>query len=266
MPDQLVPPLPLPAIIGGSGMQQFPELEITERIDIETAWGSPSSPVSAGKLAGKDIMFLPRHSDNHGIAPHRVNYRANIAALAELGATHIFAFNVVGGIHRDMVAGRLVVPHQIIDYTWGREHSYSDCSGVELQHVDFTEPYDKGLREILISVSAQHRCDIIKSGVYGVTQGPRLESAAEIIRLERDGCEIVGMTAMPEAGLAREKNIPYACLALVVNPAAGKSDRLITMAEIEQVMGEGVPVASGILASACTENLPASLQSKPPLS
>lgn len=236
-------------------MLNISALEIAERIDLVTAWGKPSSPISVGKLAGQNVLFLPRHSENHNVAPHRVNYRANIAALAELGATHIFAFNVVGGIHSDMAAGKLVVPHQIIDYTWGREHSYED-SETELQHVDFTEPYNSSLRKILIKATAKSDCDVVGHGVYGVTQGPRLESAAEIIRLERDGCDIVGMTAMPEAGLAREKNLPYACLALVVNPAAGKSDQPISLADIEKILADKIPVACEVLTLACKAKLP----------
>lgn len=242
----------LPAIIGGSGLQQLSGLEIIERIDVQTAWGKPSSLVSRGILNGQKVLFLARHSDAHGIPPHKVNYRANIAALAELGASHLFAFNAVGGIHSDMTAGSLVVPHQIVDYTWGREHTYSDSAAVELQYVDFTEPYSNPLRQALVKAAQTHSCAVFQQGVYGATQGPRLESAAEISRLERDGCDIVGMTGMPEAGLAREKNLPYACLALVVNPAAGKSGRLITLAEIERVMIERMPVVNAILTTACS--------------
>ena len=245
--------LPLPAIIGGSGLQSMPGLEIIERLDIETPWGRPSSLITVGKLEGQKVLFLARHSDEHGIPPHKVNYRANIAALIEASASCIFAFNAVGGISEGLGAGSLVVPHQIIDYTWGREHTYSDNTATDLQYVDFTEPYDASLRTILMNAAAQCSSDIVTEGVYAATQGPRLESAAEIVRLERDGCDIVGMTGMPEAGLAREKNLPYACLALVVNPAAGKSDRLITLEEIGQIMEEHIPVVNSILAVACSK-------------
>lgn len=245
----------LPAIIGGSGLQAMPGLDITERVDIDTAWGQPSSPITVGQLGGQKVLFLARHSDEHGIPPHKVNYRANIAALAELGASCVFAFNAVGGISEALGAGSLVVPHQIIDYTWGREHTYSDSSDVILNFVDFTEPYDAQLRAALINAAALSGCDITGQGVYGATQGPRLESAAEIIRMERDGCDIVGMTGMPEAGLAREKNLPYACLALVVNAAAGKSDRLISLEEITQVMAERMPLVNTILTEVCNSTL-----------
>ncbi|MBV1931016.1 MAG: S-methyl-5'-thioinosine phosphorylase [Porticoccaceae bacterium] len=245
----------MPAIIGGSGLQAMPGLDITERVDIDTAWGKPSSLITVGQLGGQKVLFLARHSDEHGIPPHKVNYRANIAALAELGASCIFAFNAVGGINDGLGAGSLVVPQQIVDYTWGREHTYSDSSDVALNYVDFTEPYDAELRTALIDAAVQSGCDIARQGVYGATQGPRLESAAEITRMERDGCDIVGMTGMPEAGLAREKNLPYACLALVVNPAAGKSGRLISFEEITQVMAERMPLVNTVLAEACNSAL-----------
>lgn len=243
----------LPAIIGGSGLQQLPGLEVLERIDRQTPWGKLSSPVTIGRLGGRKILFIARHGDNHGIAPHRVNYRANIAALAELGATAVLAFNAVGGIGPGLGAGCLVIPDQIIDYTWGREHTYSDSTDVSLQYVDFTEPYDKQLRQALVDAAIGRNQPVQNGGVYGATQGPRLESAAEILRMERDGCDIVGMTGMPEAGLAREKGLPYACLALVVNPAAGKSEALITMEDIAGVMERGIPVVASILADVCAK-------------
>ncbi len=250
----------------------MPDLEIAERLDINTPWGKPSSLITLGTLpvksppgatllsevsVGQKVLFLARHSDNHGIPPHKVNYRANIAALAELGASCIYAFNAVGGIDGEMGAGSLVVPHQIIDYTWAREHTYSDYSASEnvlskLQYVDFTDPYNASLRATLIDAATQCGETVFTDAVYGASQGPRLESAAEIIRMERDGCDIVGMTGMPEAGLAREKNLPYACLALVVNPAAGKSDRLITLEEIGEVMAQRIPVVNTLLATACS--------------
>ncbi len=245
----------LPGIIGGSGLQQLPGLEVLERIDRETTWGKPSSPVTVGRLGGRKILFIARHSDAHGIPPHRVNYRANIAALSDLGATCILAFNAVGGISANLRAGSLVVPDQIIDYTWGREHTYSDSTAVPLQYVDFTVPYDEEVRQALVA-SALGRGEPVKNGgVYGATQGPRLESAAEILRMERDGCDIVGMTGMPEAGLAREKGLPYACLALVVNPAAGKTEAPITMEAIAGVMAQRIPVAAAILADACVAGM-----------
>ena len=148
-----------------------------------------------------------------------------------------------------------MVPDQIIDYTWGREHTYSDSADASLQYVDFTEPYDRDLRQALVDSAIGREEVVLNGGVYGATQGPRLESAAEIRRMERDGCDIVGMTGMPEAGLAREKGLPYACLALVVNPAAGKSNASITMDDIARVMEQRIPVVAAILADVCAAAL-----------
>lgn len=238
------------AIIGGSGLQALPGLKLVEQIPATTIWGSPSTPVQAGTLDGVELLFLPRHGGARAIPPHRVNYRANIAALAELGARQVFAFNAVGGIDADFPAGTLAVPDQIIDYTWGREHSFwADDTG-ELLHVDFTQPYDGGARECLLHGARAAGVPVVPRGVYAATQGPRLESAAEIRRLRQDGCDLVGMTGMPEAALAREKNLAYASLALVVNMAAGISAAEITMAEIRAVMAREIPRAVRTLAAA----------------
>jgi 5'-methylthioinosine phosphorylase len=241
----------LPAIIAGSGLPRLSDMQISERVEMETVWGRPSGPVVIGKIGGVKVLFLARHGIDNKIAPHKINYRANVAALEELGASHILSFNIVGGISAAMVVGAFVVPHQLIDYTWGREQTFFDSPRFGPQHVDFTNPYDDGLRQALIKAARQINCELVDHGNYGVTQGPRLESAAEVTRLERDGCDIVGMTGMPEAGLAREKQVPYACLALVVNPAAGKSARLISVAEITQVVSEAIPSANTILAATC---------------
>lgn len=245
----------LPAIIGGSGLLSLADFEPVGQYAIDTAWGRPSCPVARGRLAGVDILFLPRHGERHQIPPHRVNYRANIAALVALGASHVFAFNAVGGIDPALAPGALVVPDQLIDYTWGREHTYADSALAPLQHVDFTQPYHETTRQALIAAALSSGIPVHRNGVYAATQGPRLESAAEIRRLRRDGCDLVGMTGMPEAGLAREKKLPYACLALVVNAAAGTSAREITLADIEAVMAAGVPHACRILKVACALSL-----------
>lgn len=241
----------LPAIIGGSGLETFTTLDIIERIEIATPWGQPSSVVIRGKVQGADILFLSRHGDGHVIPPHRINYRANVAALQELGATHLMAFNAVGGINQRFVPGDLVLPDQIIDYTWGRDHTFADCAEVPLLHVDFTQPYDRHLRQLLIDSAFASNSQLHASGVYGATQGPRLESAAEITRLARDGCDLVGMTGMPEAALAREKQLPYVSLCLIVNAAAGLGDGEITMADIDAVMSAQMPRAIALLSAAC---------------
>lgn len=221
-------------IIGGSGLYDLAGLEELGQHKVMTAWGAPSAPLTCGRLHGVELVFLPRHGSNHHLPPHRINYRANIAALADAGVEAIVATAAVGGIEHRAGTGAIVVPHQIIDYTYGREHTYSDGTAAHPQHVDFSEPYSGDLRTALISAAAAVAIPVLPQGVYAATQGPRLESAAEIDRLERDGCTIVGMTGMPETALARELGIAYANISLVVNPAAGRAHGEITMADIER--------------------------------
>lgn len=240
----------LVAIIGGSGMQTLPGLRLREVMPAATPWGAASAPVQRGTLDGTEVLFLPRHGGVRAIPPHKVNYRANIAALAAAGARQVFAFNAVGGIGADFATGALVVPDQIIDYTRGREPSFWEDASGEPLHVDFTEPYDRGARQCLLLGAQVAGVAVIPRGVYAAMQGPRLESAAEIRRLQRDGCDLVGMTAMPEAALAREKNLPYASLALVVNAAAGISSVAITLDAIRAVMEHEIPRAVRTLAAA----------------
>jgi 5'-methylthioinosine phosphorylase len=233
-------------IIGGSGFDDFGELNVRDRLTPTTSWGEPSSPLICGAFGNTEVVFIARHGETHDIPPHRVNYRANIAALKDQQVSAIYAVNVVGGINREMCPGDVVIPDQIIDYTWGREHTYSegsssdgpssDSPSVPLQHVDFTNPYDTTLKDKLLQQAIPLGLHVHAGGVYGATQGPRLETAAEIARMERDGCDIVGMTGMPEAALAREQGIPYACLALVVNLAAGLGDGDISMDQIQQTI------------------------------
>lgn len=237
------------AIIGGTGLTQLPGLTLEDELQIETPWGVPSAPVLKGRYAGKSVLFLARHGHPHRIAPHQVNYRANLWALKQAGAQSIVAVNAVGGIHADMVGGHLCVPDQIIDYTYGREHTFFEGADLEhVTHIDFSYPYDEKLRGELNEALSALKFEHSPAGVYGATQGPRLETVAEIARMERDGCDIVGMTGMPEAALARELDLPYACLALVVNPAAGKSSGIITMAEIEAELVGGMDKVKQVLA------------------
>jgi 5'-methylthioinosine phosphorylase len=209
------------AVIGGTGLDQLPDLKITERRAVQTPYGDPSSPIGIGELHGHHVAFLARHGDEHRIPPHKVNYRANLWALSRAGVRQVMAVAAVGGITAEMKPARLVFPDQIIDYTWGREHSYADGGTEHVQHVDFSHPYTPVLRDKFIAAARALRLDAVEQGVYGATQGPRLESIAEIRRLAQDGCDIVGMTGMPEAGLARELGLDYACCAVVVNWAAG---------------------------------------------
>lgn len=236
------------AIIGGSGLTELSSLVLREVRSIETPYGLPSADVVLGEFAGRDVLFLARHGHPHRIAPHQVNYRANLWALKEAGAQAVIAVNAVGGIHAAMGAGHFCVPHQIIDYSYGRAHTFFEGELEHVTHIDFSHPYDALLRERLILALAAQGCAFSSHGVYGCTQGPRLETVAEIARMERDGCDIVGMTGMPEAALARELGLPYACLALVVNPAAGKAADVITMSAIEAVLAQGIGAARAVLA------------------
>ncbi|MDH3949197.1 MAG: S-methyl-5'-thioinosine phosphorylase [Gammaproteobacteria bacterium] len=228
------------AIIGGTGLTSLQGLQITNREIVQTPYGEPSGILVWGNYCGHEVLFLPRHGPGHTIPPHQVNYRANIWALKEVGVTNVIAVNAVGGIRLDMEPGSLVIPNQIIDYTWGRTNTYFEDSLNQVVHVDFTEPYCASLRLQLIDAAAQAGLAVIDGGTYGATQGPRLETTAEIDRLERDGCDLVGMTVMPEAVLARELELCYASVSLVVNRAAGRGEGEITMAEIEQNLNSGI--------------------------
>jgi len=211
-------------IIGGTGLAQLEGMQVEREQSVTTPWGEPSAPLLFGRLSGAPAVFLARHGRSHTIAPHAVNYRANLWALREAGVDRVIAVNAVGGIGPDFAPGTLVVPHQLMDYSWGREHSFCDGQEAALQHIDFTHPYSPAMRSVLLQAGARAGLAVKDGGVYAVTQGPRLETAAEINRLERDGCDIVGMTGMPEAALARELGIEYACCAVVVNWAAGRGE------------------------------------------
>ncbi|MGA2552411.1 MAG: S-methyl-5'-thioinosine phosphorylase [Burkholderiaceae bacterium] len=212
------------AIVGGSGLTSFAELEVQRREIVRTPYGEPSGPVTFGQLGGRPIAFLPRHGYGHTIPPHDINYRANVWALRQLRVEGIVAVASVGAIRPDVHPGQIVMPHQIIDYTWGRPSTYFDNPDMPVTHIDFTLPFDEGLRQRLKAAAAAVAEPLVDQAIYACTQGPRLETAAEIDRLERDGAAIVGMTLMPEAGLARELDIPYVGIAVVVNHAAGRGD------------------------------------------
>ena len=211
-------------IIGGSGLTQLANLEVARREILRTPYGEPSGPLSFGRIGTRDVVFLPRHGQSHTIPPHMVNYRANLHALEVCGVSGVVSVASVGGIRHDMAPGVLVLPDQIIDYTWGREMTFQSGNDGAVVHVDFTQPYDAELRARLLAAARATGEEVIDGAVYAVTQGPRLETAAEINRLEGDGADIVGMTAMPEAGLARELDLPYAAICLVANWAAGRHD------------------------------------------
>jgi 5'-methylthioinosine phosphorylase len=239
------------AIIGGSGLTNLKNLRITRREVIRTPFGEPSAPMVFGQLSGREAVFLPRHGPGHTIPPHEVNYRANLWALKQTGVSRVIAVNAVGGISPDYLAsGTLVIPDQIIDYTYGREHTFFGSEHKKVTHVDFTYPYCDELRAVLVEAATRAKLGALAHGTYGATQGPRFESAAEIRRMERDGADIVGMTGMPEAGLARELELCYASISVVVNPAAGKTKGTISLKEIETNLETGMTKVRALLETA----------------
>lgn len=228
------------AIIGGSGLTRLKNLEVTGHRVMRTPYGEPSAPMVFGQLGGHTVVFLPRHGAGHTIPPHRINYQANIWALKECEVSHVVAVAAVGGIDSTLTPGSLALPDQIIDYTYGRAHTYFADLKKPVTHVDFSYPYCEGLRQQLKEAAARAGLGLRAGGTYGATQGPRFETAAEIRRLERDGATLVGMTGMPEAALARELGLCYATVAVVANAAAGKSAGVLSVAQIEQTLERGM--------------------------
>jgi 5'-methylthioinosine phosphorylase len=234
------------AVIGGTGVYALAELADAQAHLPETRYGFPSGPVHIGTLGDRRVAFLARHGEGHSVPPHRINYRANLAALKMLGATRVLALNTVGGIAGQCAPRALVCPDQLIDYTWGRVSTLAEEDGSDVLHVDFGEPYTTTLRTAVLAAARRAGVAVVDGGCYGATQGPRLETKAEIARMRRDGCDLVGMTGMPEAGLARELQLDYACLAIVANWAAGAGpdpDETITL---EEVLANVAVATSGV--------------------
>lgn len=226
----------------------MPGLTLNYREMVKTVYGAPSSPLIHGRINDSEVIFLARHGRRHTIPPHLINYRANIKALQEVGVTHVIALAAVGGITEECVEQSLVIPDQIIDYTYDRLHTFHGAKHDKFEHIDFCEPYSAQLRQQLISAAQSLQLPVVTEGVYGATQGPRLETIAEINRLERDGCTVVGMTGMPEASLARELGLEYACCAMVVNRAAGKVSTGINFSEIDKNVKGGVERVQQLIA------------------
>ncbi len=226
------------AIIGGSGLYNYKNLIVLEEISLKTKWGEPSAPIRKGHLGDTNVLFLCRHGPKHTIPPHKINYRANIEALMTLGAQTIVSTTAVGGIKAK--TGDIVIPDQIIDYTYGRNNTFFDSKQGPVNHIDFTEPYSPKVRQTILRAANSINMSVIDGGIYAATQGPRLETAAEINRLSQDGCKIVGMTGMPETALARELDLEYATISLVVNQAAGIGKGQITMEQITTELKTGM--------------------------
>jgi 5'-methylthioinosine phosphorylase len=219
------------AVIAGSGFGSLGK-DAQQHL-VETKYGSPSSPVRELEYGVGKVFLLSRHGDKLLIPPHSINYRANLAALASLGVDHIIGLNTVGVITAGQNPGQIAIPDQIIDYTFGRDHSIHDGDSASLDHIEFTEPFSESLRKDLQDAAGRAGIEAHNGGVYAVMQGPRLETIAEVNRLQRDGADYIGMTAMPEAALARELNMNYGCLSLIVNYAAGRGTKAIH-ADIEE--------------------------------
>jgi 5'-methylthioadenosine phosphorylase/5'-methylthioinosine phosphorylase len=228
------------AIIGGTGLTQLSDLTIIKRDKLTTPYGAPSADFITGEFNHKEVIFLARHGNPHTIAPHKINYRANIWGLKQLGVEHIVAVAAVGGITSEMVPAHIAIPDQIIDYSHSRLHTFFEDENYPVTHIDFSYPYNQKLRAALIIAASHANISISPMGTYGCTQGPRLETAAEINRMEKDGCNVVGMTGMPEAGLAKELEMDYAAISVIANWAAGKTEGEITMADIEHNLHAGM--------------------------
>ena len=245
------------AVIGGTGVYRLAALEAAEAHQPVTPYGAPSGPIRVGLLHGRRVAFLARHGEGHSIPPHRINYPANLAALKALGARRVLALNTVGGIGERFGPRVLACPDQLIDYTWGRVSTLCEEPGSGVVHVDFGDPYTPALRGAVLDAARRAGADVVDGGCYGATQGPRLETKAEIARMRRDGCDLVGMTGMPEAGLARELGLDYACLAIIANWAAGAGpdpDEQITLEDVlanVDAAGAALPQLLAALLDAC---------------
>ena len=236
-------------IIGGSGLTRLDALRIDHREVMNTPYGDPSAPLLFGKLGELDVVFLPRHGNVHSIPPHMVNYRANIWALKNAGVEQVIGMAAVGGISENLPPGTLCIADQLIDYTYGRAHTFFEEDLTSVTHIDFTEPYCAALRSTLIRAADTAGVELVTEGTYAATQGPRLETAMEIRRLAKDGCDLVGMTGMPEAALACELDLCYANFSLVVNWAAGLGEGPITMREIESYLSTGMRTAVSVISA-----------------
>ena len=242
------------AIIGGTGLTQLNGLSIIKRETLTTPYGMPSADFITGEYHQKDIIFLARHGNPHTIAPHKINYRANIWGLKHLGVEKIIAVAAVGGITPEMAPAHIAIPDQIIDYSHSRLQTFFEDENYPVTHIDFTYPYNRALRAALIMAAAKADITISPIGTYGCTQGPRLETAAEIKRMEKDGCDLVGMTGMPETSLAKELEMDYAAISVIANWAAGKTAGEITMAEIERHLHNGMINVAKLLTAFISQN------------
>jgi 5'-methylthioinosine phosphorylase len=236
------------AIIGGSGLSSLTAMQVYDSEWPGTPYGEPNAPLQHTRLGGEMVIFFARHGEGGAFAPHRVNYRANLTALKQAGIKKVIAVNVVGGITEEMKTGTICIPDQLIDYTFGRADTFFDGSNNKpIKHIDFAQPFNADVCQQLLAAAQTLELPVVEGGVYGCTQGPRLETAAEINRMERDGCDVVGMTAMPEAVLAMELGLEYASVCVVVNRASGRSDKPLSLSEIRMQLAETMPKVEKLL-------------------
>lgn len=221
-------------IIAGSGIQELGCEDIIATQKVETPYGPPSDLYRICNISGTEVIFLPRHGIPHHIPPHKINYRANLWGFSSLGVKEIISINAVGGINEGLSPGDIVLPDQVIDLTHGRENTFFDKE--EVVHIDFTEPFCNSLREMFCCAGEKAGIPLIRSGTYVCTNGPRLETKAEIQYFSRIGADIVGMTLMPEASLARELEICFASISVITNYAAGISKNKLTTTEVVETM------------------------------
>ena len=241
----------MPKIIGliaGTGFYDLPALKDGESRELDTLYGK--AQIRSGEWNGARLIFLTRHGVGHSIPPHLINYRANIKAMKDLGVEQIIAINVVGGINPKLSPGDLCLIDEFIDFTSGRQHTFSDGSKPSVQHVDLTRPYDAKIQSALRQSAKESGILLHENGVYAGFNGPRFETPSEIRLAALAGATVVGMTGCPEVSLARELGIAYASIALVVNPAAGLSEVEITMDEINKALDLGKSKALTVIEGA----------------
>lgn len=243
-------------IIGGSGLYQLPDLDITERRSIETPFGEPSDELSIGRLHGTDVVFLPRHGAAHRHTPSDLPYRANIYALKAVGVTHLLTVSAVGSLREELPPLTTVLPDQIIDRTFARANTFFDRGVVA--HVGLADPYCGAFRDALAASAGELGIDVVNGGAYICIEGPQFSTRAESNLYRGWGASVIGMTAMPEARLAREAEICYATLAMVTDyDVWHASEEPVTVEMVVANLRRNADVARALVAGIARAGLPA---------
>lgn len=226
------------AIIGGTGVYDPALLQDAERHSIETPYGT--AEFTLGTYAGKRVAFMPRHGYSHSVAPHKINYRANIRALKELGVHTVFATAAVGSLKKELAPGDLVLVDDFIDMTKSRALTFYEGAPEGVVHIDVTDAYCGRIRDRLATAASEHNIEVKHGGVYVCTEGPRFETAAEIRMYTSWGGDVVGMTSVPEVILAKESEMCYATVAMITNYCTGISEHPLTHQEVIDTMKDNV--------------------------